>query len=653
MRIKGAPPRRPGATVEADGVRFVVFAPRATSVELCLFDDDAEMRLPMRRDGDWHEAFIAGATAGQRYGLRADGPWDPAAGDCFDPAKLLVDPYATRLDRAFVHAPELALPRTMAVDTARFVPKAIVEALAPLVDARPAGNPSGGLIYEINPRAMTMRHQAIAPAQRGTLAALAHPAIVDHVRGLGVDAVELMPVAAWIDERHLPPLGLANAWGYNPVTFCALDPRLAPGGIADLRKVVAAYHAAGIAVLLDIVLNHTGESDERGATLSLRGLGEAEYYRRGADGKLANDTGCGNTLAFDRAPAADLAIHALRHFVLHAGVDGFRFDLAPVLSRDGDGVRADAPFFQRMAADPVLMERTLIAEPWDIGPGGYRLGAFPDPVLEWNDRFRDDVRRFWRGDPGTRPALATRLAGSSDIFRGAGTTATRSVNFVTAHDGFTLADLVSYRHRRNEANGEHNRDGHGENFSWNCGVEGPSDDPAVIARRMADRRALLSTLFAARGTLLLVAGDESGRTQGGNNNAYAQANDVTWLDWTRRDSELEGHVAALSAFRRAHPALSSAAFLHGDGAPVADVVWFGPDGAALAPADWDDADAAFLGAAFATADDRVAICIHRGTEPAKLALPAARAGHRWEPALGATPGLAPARTVSFFVEVAA
>ncbi|HVF93072.1 MAG TPA: glycogen debranching enzyme, partial [Sphingomonas sp.] len=449
---------------------------------------------------------------------------------------------------------------------------------APLPPPPPPPPPlflNGGLIYELNVRGFTWLHPDIPEAQRGTLAALAHPSIIAHLRKIGVDAVELMPIVAWIDERHLPPLGLANAWGYNPVVPMALDPRLAPGGVAELRDTVAALRAAGIGVILDLVFNHSGESDLHGATLSMRGLDPSLYYAHAPDGSLINDTGTGNTLDCARPEVRRLILDSLRHFAA-LGVDGFRFDLAPILAR-GPGFSADAPIFAEIAADPLLASRVMIAEPWDIGPGGYQLGAFPDTWLEWNDRFRDDVRRFWRGD-GSAGELATRLAGSADIFTGP---VTRTVNFIAAHDGFTLADLVAYEHRHNDANGENNRDGHDDNHSWNNGIEGPTDDPAVHARRDADRRALLGLLFASRGTIMLAAGDEFGRSQCGNNNAYAQDNAIGWIDWSARDVALEDHVASLSALRRMGAI--------GDPGPLGDVAWRTLDGRAMTDGDWADA----------------------------------------------------------------
>ena len=532
--------REYGARAGKNKTHFAVRSPLASAVSLCLFDGEAETRIAMRREGDDWLAHLPGNLAGQRYGYRAEGEWAPERGLWFDPAKLLVDPHAIELDRRFVQHPSLAV---YGADTAALVPRAVVPGALPTVRRRKARFVRGGLIYEINVRGFTMLHPDIPAAQRGTVAALAHPAVLAHLRKLRVSAVELMPVTAWIDERHLPPLGLTNAWGYNPVVPMALDPGLCPGGVAELRETVAALHKAGIDVILDLVFNHTGESDCQGGVLSLRGLDNAAYAHA-ADGTLINDTGCGNTLDFANPAVRALTLATLRHFVRRCGIDGFRFDLATIMAR-GPGFSKDAPILAELADDPVLADRILIAEPWDIGPGGYQLGQFPPGWLEWNDRFRDDVRRFWRGDGGIG-ALATRLAGSSDLFG----SDCRSVNFLAAHDGFTLADTVAYAARHNQANGEGNRDGHGENCSWNCGVEGPTTDPEVIAHRSAYQRALLATLFASTGTIMLTAGDEFGRSQAGNNNAYCQDDRTGWVDWAGRDHELEHFVARLARDRQ-------------------------------------------------------------------------------------------------------
>lgn len=532
-----------GAHIAGGVTRFAVRAPLAKAVDLCLFDGASERRVAMTRQGEVWAAELLGDLAGARYGYRAHGRYEPDNNLWFDPAKLLVDPYAAELDRRFVQHPRLA---QFGEDTADLVPRAIVQGPLPPVPSAPPRFQRGGLIYELNVAGFTALHPDVPPAQRGTIAALAHPCVIGHLQKLHVSAVELMPIIAWIDERHLPPLGLANHWGYNPVAMMALDPALCPGGIAELRETVAALHDAGIGVILDLVFNHSGESDTRGGTLSLRGLDPAAYART-SDGTLINDTGCGNTLDFANPHVRRLMLDTLTHFVRHAGIDGFRFDLAPVIAR-GPGFDPHAPIFTELAAEPLLADRVMIAEPWDIGPGGYQLGRFPANWLEWNDRYRDDVRRFWRGS-GTVGELATRIAGSSDLFGADCPHGCKSVNFLAAHDGFTLADTLAYEQRHNHANGEDNRDGHGENHSWNCGVEGPSDDPHILSRRAADMRALLGTLFASTGTIMLTAGDEFGRTQGGNNNAYCQDLPV---DWAARDVALEDHVAALSAARAAN-----------------------------------------------------------------------------------------------------
>lgn len=559
-----------GASVSKGRTRFAVRSPRAEGMCLCLFEHERERQVPMHRQGDIWLADLPEDLTGAHYGYRASGEWAPEKGLWFDHTKLLVDPYAVELDRRFTQHPSLALH---GADTAGLVPRAIVPGKLPAVRKRKPGFTPGGLVYELSVRGFTMRHPDVPPHLRGTVAALAHPAVLAHLKALHVGAVELMPVVAWIDERHLPPLGLTNAWGYNPVAPMALDPGLCPGGVAELRETVAALHKAGIGVILDIVLNHTGESDLQGGVICLRGLDDASYAHD-QDGVLINDTGCGNTLDFANPAVRQLALDTMRHFVRHCGVDGFRFDLAPVLAR-GPGFDPHAPIFAEIAADPLLADRILIAEPWDIGPGGYQLGHFPANWLEWNDRYRDDVRRFWRGDVGIG-LLATRIAGSSDIF---GERQSRTVNFLAAHDGFTLADTVAYEHRHNQANGEDNRDGHHENYSWNHGVEGPSSDPAVIAERMADLRAMLDTLMASTGTVMLTAGDEFGRTQHGNNNAYCQDNEIGWLDWEGRNRELEAHAFALAEWRAARVDW----FRH---FPVIGE-WCHPDGHAMAVSDWE------------------------------------------------------------------
>ncbi|MFT4053303.1 MAG: glycogen debranching protein GlgX [Novosphingobium sp.] len=569
-----------GARVEAGETRFTVRSPLAEAVWLCLFDGEGETRHPMERSGDDWTLRLPGDLSGTHYGYRAEGRWAPTEGHWFDPAKLLVDPYAVELDRRFVQNPRLAM---LGEDTADIVPRAIVPGPPTELPAEPPRFARGGLVYELNVRAFTMLHPEVPEALRGTVAALAHPAVLAHFVKLSVTAIELMPIVAWLDERHLPPLGLVNSWGYNPIAMMALDPGLCPGGVEELRRTVAALHDAGIGVLLDLVFNHSGESDVHGGVLSLRGLDDA-MYAHAPDGQLINDTGCGNTLDFANPAVRRLTLDTMRHFVSTCGIDGFRFDLAPIMAR-GPGFDPAAPIFAEIAADPLLADRILIAEPWDIGPSGYRLGQFPDNWLEWNDRFRDDVRRFWKGD-GNIGTLATRLAGSTDIFgpqsRSGGC---RSVNFLAAHDGFTLADIVAYEHRHNQANGEDNRDGHDENFSWNNGAEGHTDDPAIAEARQRDLKALLGTLFASTGTIMLTAGDEFGRTQQGNNNAYCQDNVIGWVDWEARNIALEEHTATLSAARAAKLALferfpEPVTWVNRCGKPMTVVDWESPG------ADW-------------------------------------------------------------------
>jgi len=576
-----------GARLTRGRARFAVRAPNAHAVSLCLFEGEAERRIPMMRAGLGWQVEVPGVKAGQRYGYRAEGEWAPDRGHWFDPAKLLVDPYATVLDRPFTYDPRLS---HYGADTADIVPRAVLEKPLPDVKPAPPKFARGGLVYEVNVRGFTMLHPDVPEAQRGTIAALGHPSVIAHLKKLRVSAIELMPITAWIDERHLPPLGLTNAWGYNPVVPMALDPRLAPGGIKELREMVARLHRAGIGVLLDLVFNHTGESDIFGPILSLRGLDDRTAYAHEPDGRLINDTGTGNTLNCAEPAIRQLILASLRHFVRTAAVDGFRFDLAPVMAR-GPGFDPAAPIFAEIAADPWLADRVMIAEPWDIGPGGYQLGNFPPDWLEWNDRYRDDVRRFWRGDEGIGK-LVTRVAGSSDIFG----RPSRTVNFLAAHDGFTLADTVAYAAKHNEANGEENRDGHNENFSWNHGVEGPSDDPAVKAARDTDLRALLATLFASTGTIMLTAGDEFGRTQRGNNNAYAQDNALSWVDWAGRDIALEDFVAGLSATRMA--ALDVFATFPEPGE------WCRFDGGPMSVADWESAETQGVSYVAPLADNR-------------------------------------------------
>ena len=615
-----------GATVTAEGVNFAVYSESASALYVSLYDEaDREIgRFELDgHDNNIHYGAIAGIGPGAKYGLRADGPYDPEQGYNFDPNKLLVDPYARRLDRVFVRSPRLRLPREDAVDTAPLIPKAVVLPTGINKIASPRRK-APTLMYELNVRGYTMRHPSVQGPLRGTIAALTTRRVIDHLQYLGVDCVELMPVAAFIDDGHLPSLGLTNAWGYNPVTYFAIDPRLAPRGPQELRVMTDLYRKNGISVILDVVYNHTGEGDYFGPVLSMKGLDARTYYRHvEVDGKqhLVNDSGTGNTLRCDHPAVQRLVIESLRYWVEETGVSGFRFDLATVLGRE-PGFNPDAPMLQMIKKDPVLSKSQLIAEPWDPGPGGYGVGKFGREFREWNDTYRDDVRSFWRGDAGRVGALAGKVAGSAEIFNFAGRKPTHGVNFLAVHDGFTLADLVTYGEKHNEANGEDNRDGHNNNHSWNCGVEGPTDDPAITEFRRRDVRALLTTLFVSRGMPLIQQGDEMGRTQRGNNNAYAQDNEITWVDWEAADGDLVDFVAAANAFRKAHPALTHDHFLDGrEKHGIRDVIWWHQTGREMNPGDWSDGGQSVLGMQLRTAEDEVLVWFNRHAESVQAMLP--------------------------------
>ena len=618
-------PDKLGATITAEGVNFAVYSETATAIWVSIYDELDQEIARLQLDGyddNIYHGLVANVGAGTRYGLRADGRYDPDQGYFFDPHKLLVDPYARRIDRAFVRSPRLRLHRDEAVDTAPLVPKAIVLG----VENKPAAprRKAPGLFYELNVRGYTMRHPSVQGPLRGTVAGLTTRRVVDHLRYLGVDTVELMPIAAFIDDGHLPALGLTNAWGYNPVTYFAIDPRLAPRGPQELRYMTDAYRKAGISVILDVVYNHTGEGDANGPMLSLMGLDAMTYYRFAyADGKkvLVNDSGTGNTLRCDHPATQRLVIDSLRYWVEDMGVSGFRFDLAPILGRE-PGFNPNARMLELIKSDPVLGKCILVAEPWDPGPGGYQLGQFGREFREWNDTYRDDVRSFWRGDQGKIGALAGKVAGSAEIFDFAGRRPSAGVNMLAVHDGYTLTDLVSYLEKHNEANGEGNRDGHNNNHSWNCGVEGPTDDEAINAARKRDVRALLATLLVSRGTPLIQQGDEFGRTQQGNNNAYAQDNEITWVDWEHADGALVDYVSALMDFRRKHAALTHDHFLTGQTRNgVRDVAWLHPDGREMNDGDWNDAGASVLGMRLQTAEEDLIVWFNRRIEPVLARLP--------------------------------
>jgi glycogen debranching enzyme GlgX/4-alpha-glucanotransferase len=641
--LDGGSPEPLGVTLMGTGVNVAVFSAHASAIEFCLFDAAGQRELRRvslpEKTGDIFHGFIGDIAAGARYGLRGHGVFAPSEGHRFNPSKLLVDPYARAIDRPFKLHPSMygSVPGSDVPDgqdSAPAMPKGIVlPAFAPLAP-RSTVPWDRTVLYELHVRGFTMRNTAIPEALRGMFGGLAHPAALDHLVRLGVTTVEIMPAAAWIEERHLAALGLPNYWGYNTAAFMTPDPRLAPGGWEEVRTTVAALAEAGIETISDIVLNHTAEGSARGPTLSFRGLDNASYYRLHRDDRAAycDDAGCGNVLALDRPHVVRLAMDALRAWAELGGVHGFRFDLAPVLGRRPEGFDPTAPLLTAISQDPVLRDLKMVAEPWDVGIGGYWVGHFPGGWGEWNDRFRDDMRGFWRGDAMGLGKIATRLAGSADLFAPKNRPS-RGVNFVVAHDGFTLADLVSYEHKANEANGEQNRDGSDENRSWNNGVEGPADDPRIRSARAADQRALLTLLLLSRGTPMLAMGSELGHSQGGNNNAYAQDNETSWIDWAKADRSLRDWTARLIAIRRDHAAFRDDRFLTGrppDGGFLPDAEWFADKGRAMEIPDWDDPHGPVLVMMLSARGDRVALAINRGHVPATLTLPEIRTGHIWQ-----------------------
>jgi glycogen operon protein len=649
-----------------DGVHFSVWAPDAHGVDLCLFEPGAasesrRVALQPAGDGVW-AVFVPGLAAGQRYGLRASGPWQPEAGHRFNPARLLLDPWALalvgdteRLALQTGHACADPLHPTQPwgehqpdpADNAAHMPRCVVvDAQAELNAAqrmapRPTIAPERVVIYEAHVKALTRLHPEVPEHQRGTYAALAHPAVVQHLQRLGITTVCLLPVHQHISERHLLERGLSNHWGYNTLNAFAPEPAYAAAPAddtaavrAEFRHMVDTLHRAGIEVVLDVVFNHTAESDLNGPTLSWRGLGQNRWYAMGAHGVPHNFSGTGNSLAFSEPRVLQWVMDSLRWWVQAFGVDGFRFDLAVSLGRDaaiGHAFNPRSALLSAMAQDPVLRGVRLIAEPWDVGPGGYHTGGFEAGWLEWNDRFRDGVRAFWLGHHGTRGELATRTCASGDLFHRHARLPAASVNMVTAHDGFNLADLTAYQHKHNAANGEDNRDGHSHNLSAHGGVEGATDDPVVLHRRALWRRALLATLFCAQGTPQLLAGDELGHSQQGNNNVYCQDNAITWLDWAQADATLTCFVAGLAALRRQHPGLRHARWFEGPGntphtAPP-DIAWFDTDGHPMAPDAWQAHDRHTLTAVITVGDtgaaptERLWVAWHAGPGAITLPLP--------------------------------
>jgi len=649
--MQGAPglPYPLGATVTATGVNFALFSSRAERVELCLFDGARETaRLALVRTHDiWH-AHLPGAGAGLVYGFRVHGPYRPGQGLRFNPHKLLLDPYAREIVGRFDWQPEHfgyqaghpdEAPGLDARDNGGTALKARVAGALPGLRSAPPQTPlADTVLYELHVKGFTRQLPAVPEPLRGTFAGLAHPAALAHLQRLGVTAVSLLPVHYSLTELRLRELGLTNYWGYNTLGFFAADPRLSatpddPAATrAEFRAMVEALHAAGIEVLLDVVFNHTAEGNQLGPTLSFRGIDNAAYYRLAADepGDYENWTGCGNTVNVAHPRVAQFVLDALRYWVGEMGVDGFRFDLAPVLARTHREFDPQAPFFTALLQDPVLARTKLIAEPWDLGPHGYQLGRFPARFAEWNDRFRDTVRQFWLRRSVERGELARRWAASSDRFHHGLRPPCASVNYVASHDGFTVRDLVSYAHKHNEANGEDNHDGSNADHSVNAGVEGPSEDAHVSAQRLRLQRALLASALLAQGTPMLQAGDEIGRTQRGNNNAYCQDNRLSWIDWAAADERLAEFAGALIALRRALPALRQDDWLddhpHADGRR--EVQWLAParDGDAvfrlMALEDWHDPHRHALALWLAPRDDAAVLVLMNAEDaPVRFVLP--------------------------------
>jgi glycogen operon protein len=668
MRVWPGGPYPLGATWDGSGTNFALFSEAAEAVDLCLFGDDGdwpgtETRVALTEvDGFvWH-GYLPDVGPGQRYGYRVHGPYAPAAGHRCNPAKLLLDPYGKEVDgqvrwHEAVFGYRFDDPSSPNItDSAPFMPVNVV--VNPFFDWGDDRLPRipyhETVIYEAHVRGLTMRHPALAEEERGTFKGLAHPAVIEHLTGLGVTAVELMPVHQFVSEHQLVRRELANYWGYNTIAFlaphngyCASQE---PGGqIAEFKAMVKALHEAGIEVILDVVYNHTAEGDHRGPTLSFRGIDNNAYYRlRENDRQYYLDyTGCGNSFNVRSPHALQLIMDSLRYWVLDAHVDGFRFDLAAALARELHDVDRLSTFFDLVQQDPVVSQVKLIAEPWDVGEGGYQVGNFPPLWSEWNGKYRDAVRDFWRGQPSTLPEFASRLSGSSDLYETSGRRPVASINFVTCHDGFTLTDLVSYNTKHNQANGEDGRDGTDDNRSWNCGAEGPTSDPAITALRARQRRNFLATLFCSQGVPMLLAGDELGRTQGGNNNAYSQDNELSWVDWTMAQTSagLLEFTRMVSALRRAHPVFRRRRFFRGKPAgngQLADIAWLTPSGREMRDQDWGTTYAramtVFLNGDALTEpgphgepvrDDSFLIMLSADREPLEFTVPGKRFGTRW------------------------
>jgi glycogen operon protein len=660
-----------GATWDGAGVNFALFSEHATKVELCLFDspeatqESQRITLVEQTDQVWH-AYLPDVLPGQLYGYRVHGPYEPAKGHRFNPHKVLLDPYAKAIGRKLrwddsVFGYRIGDPTEDLSfddrDSAAFAPLAeVIDPAFTWGDDRPPRTPwHKTLIYELHVKGFTQRHPDVPEKLRGSYAGLGSEAAVQHLLGLGITAVELMPVHYHLDDRHLLAKGLTNYWGYNTLGFFAPEPNydsphntLSP--VQEFKTMVRALHTAGIEVILDVVYNHTAEGHQMGPTLSMRGVDNASYYRLSPkDPRYYMDfTGCGNTLNMLHPRVLQLIMDSLRYWVLEMHVDGFRFDLASTLARELFDVDRLGAFFDIIQQDPVLSQVKLIAEPWDVGPGGYQVGNFPPGWTEWNGKFRDSMRRFWKGDGGLVSEFATRLAGSSDLYQQSGRAPHASINFITCHDGFSLQDLVSYNEKHNEANGEDNRDGANDNNSWNCGVEGPTDDPAIRALRERQKRNLIATLVLSQGVPMICGGDELSHTQNGNNNAYCQDNELTWLNWDLNPEQQQFLDFVRQVYRiwQEQPVFQRRKFFHGRsirGTGVTDISWFGPSGKDMSDADWDAGFVKCLGVRLAgdligdvdergepIVGDTVLMLLNAHHEAIPFTLPVTNPEHVWE-----------------------
>jgi glycogen operon protein len=664
-----------GATWDGSGVNFALFSEHATTVELCLFGgrggNEQMARIPMGQQTDqiWH-VYLPEVRPGQRYGYRVHGPYDPTRGHRFNPHKLLLDPYARAIDRTLTwsdlvfgypvghHDADLTLDGR---DNAPYVPKnVVVDSAYDWEGDRLLRTPwPDSVLYEVHVKGFTARHPDVPPALRGTYAGFACPVVTDYLRALGVTAVELLPVHQHVDERHLVKRGLTNYWGYNSIGFFAPDGRYASAGtlgqqVTEFRDMVKALHRAGIEVILDVVYNHTAEGNHLGPTLGFRGIDNAAYYRLRADDPRSYEdfTGCGNTLNMRHPRTRQLILDSLRYWVLEMHVDGFRFDLASALARSSHAVDRLGAFSDFIQQDPVLSQVKLIAEPWDLGEGGYQVGHFPPQWSEWNGRYRDTVRDYWRGADGTRGDFAGCLTGSADLYGRSGRQPRASINFVTAHDGSTLDDLVSYQDKHNEANGDDNHDGERDNRSWNNGTEGPTTDQAIQALRARQKRTLLATLLLSQGVPMLLGGDEIGRTQRGNNNAYCQDNELSWFDWEHADATLLAFTRRLVQLRMQHRVFRRASWLQGrpiHGADASEIGWFTAAGQPITEADWRDGVAKSLGLFLngrdipgkephgePVVDDTVLLLFNAHDAPVSFLLPPSDWGSRWATVLDTT-----------------